>query len=157
MADFLQYSFLKKNREISFQKKQSTKNQKINFMKKQIFSILTITAMSLVSCDGTPKTEAVTPSEPTEVVAPAVTPEAGIPTVDGTGDATVSTTDKNGNKLNIRYIKDNTVVVLFAGDSIELKRAVSASGELYKNEQYELWNKGKQYTFEKDGKVIFEN
>ncbi|MFC4689904.1 MliC family protein [Dokdonia genika] len=69
---------------------------------------------------------------------------------------TITSTDKEGNKLDITYnnIK-GTATLNFKGVTIELEAQKAASGIWYKNDTYELRGKGNNLELQKDGQTVF--
>lgn len=80
--------------------------------------------------------------------------------VENVSDAITKTTsvNKDGKKLELVFNNTlGTVTVGFNDETIELISQKPASGIWYKNEQYELREKGNDLTLKKDGIVIFEH
>ncbi len=66
--------------------------------------------------------------------------------------------DSHGKNLEILFNKaEDEAIVIYRGDSINLKGQKPASGIWYKNYRYELRGKGEQVELRKDGQTIFKN
>lgn len=113
-------------------------------MTRKILTIAMLTALFFISCKETPKQE--NAETITTGAVEKVTDEI----------VTISSTDKEGKKLEISYnnIK-RTASLNFNGETIKLVQQKSASGIWYNNENYELRGKGNDLELTQKGKVVF--
>ena len=113
-------------------------------MTKYFLTIALLTTLFLSSCKESPN------QDNTETTA--------AETIENAPDdiVNISSTDKDGKKLDMSFNNTKgTVTLFFEGDTIELIEEKAASGIWYKNEDYELRGKGNDLELTKDGKVVF--
>jgi membrane-bound inhibitor of C-type lysozyme len=116
-------------------------------MTKNILSIIMLSALTLTSCNQTPKGNKDVKTSESESLKK------------NTDDIVTSViTNKTGEKLELIFNNTKeTATIMYNGETIELTGQKPASGIWYKNEMYELRGKGNEIELTKNGKTIFKS
>lgn len=128
-------------------------------MIKNIFGITLLSVLLLTSC----KQEKTNPDTNSEAAATTDSTASNLPAKDSIATAAtdiVKSTLKDSSGKTVEVTFDNSkdiAILVFNGESLELKGQRPASGIWYKNDHYELRGKGDDIQLSKDGKIVFEN
>lgn len=116
-------------------------------MTKNILTIIMLSALTLTSCNQTPKGNKDVKTSESESLKK------------NTDDIVTSViTNKTGEKLELIFNNTKeTATIMYNGETIELTGQKPASGIWYKNEMYELRGKGNEIELTKNGKTIFKS